>query len=73
MRLIRFCGAFLVLMIISMGMLYAQGPGIPCSDADPDAQCPLDTWVIVFAGVALLMAALHLHRKQKQQHKTLNS
>ena len=70
MRLMKFCGAFLVLMM-SVGLVYAQ-PGEPCYGTDPDAGCPLDTWVIVFAGAAFLLAALHLHRRQKHQHNTFN-
>ena len=53
----------LFLLAFSTLSLFAQ-PGEPCNGNDPDAYCPLDTWVLVLAGVALLFAALHLHRKQ---------
>ncbi len=37
-----------------------------CDDHDPlDNYCPLDTWVIVLAAVAMLFAVSHLYRKQK--------
>ena len=36
---------------------------LPCDPDDPN--CPLDTWVIVLAAVALVAAVIHLHRKQK--------
>lgn len=34
------------------------------NDGGPDG-CPLDTWVIVLAIIAVIFAAIHLHRKQK--------
>ncbi|MFS2187899.1 hypothetical protein ACCC92_14575 [Mucilaginibacter sp. Mucisp84] len=37
----------------------------PCDNADGDANCPLDTWVIVLAVAALTFAVTHLYRKQK--------
>jgi hypothetical protein len=36
-----------------------------CDNADDDAFCPLDTWVIVLAVAAFAFAAIHLYRKQK--------
>ena len=57
-----------LLIIASPVMLFAQtGAGEPCSDNDPlDNSCPLDTWVIVLAFVAVAFAAFHLHRKQQR-------
>ena len=69
MRIKIFCGAFLLLMLNVMA-LYAQ-PGEPCGGTDPDATCPLDTWVIVLAAVAVAFAAFHLARKQRLQEKPL--
>jgi hypothetical protein len=63
MRIKIFFGAFLLLML-NVVMLYAQ-PGEPCGGVDPDATCPLDTWVIVLAFAAVIFAAFHLNRKQK--------
>ena len=34
------------------------------NDGGPDG-CPLDTWVIVLAVIAVTFAAIRLHRKQK--------
>ena len=53
-------------------MTFAQptGPGGPgqgdCGDTTvgPDEPCPLDTWVIVLAIIALIFAAIHLYKKQ---------
>ena len=63
MRIKIFCGALLLLML-NVVVLYAQ-PGEPCGGTDPDATCPLDTWVIVLAVAATALAAFHLYRKQK--------
>jgi len=57
-------GGALLLLILNSAVLYAQ-PGVPCGGTDPDATCPLDTWVIVLAIIAVIFAAYHLHRKQK--------
>jgi hypothetical protein len=55
----------LLFFIANIVTVFAQGPG-PCNDADPDGYtCPIDTWVIAFAIIALLFTTLHLNRKQK--------
>ena len=54
----------LFLLAFSALTLFAQ-PGEPCNGDDPDAYCPLDTWVLVLAGAAMLFAVWHLYRKQK--------
>jgi hypothetical protein len=60
-----FFGA-LLLLVLNTATLFAQGgPGEPCQGTDPDATCPLDTWVIVLAVVAVIFAVVHLNRKQK--------
>jgi hypothetical protein len=65
MRVKIFFSALFLLMLSSV-LTYAQtSPGGPCAFTDPDNSCPLDTWVIVLAFVAVLFAALHLSRKQK--------
>ncbi|MBB3054939.1 hypothetical protein [Mucilaginibacter gotjawali] len=65
-----FWGA-LVLFIFNSSILFAQ-PGEPCGGTDPDATCPLDTWIIVLAVIAVISAAYHLHRKQKSPLPTAN-
>ena len=54
----------LFLLAFTALSVFAQ-PGEPCNGNDPDAYCPLDTWVIVLAIAATLFAAWHLNRKQK--------
>lgn len=58
----------LVFAVTTVTQLLA-GPGdTPCGGNDPDdvVNCtPLDTWVIVLAGVAMIFTFLHLTRKQK--------
>jgi hypothetical protein len=46
--------------------LYAQ-PGEPCGGVDPDATCPLDSWVVVLAAVAVTATVVHLYRKQRSR------
>ena len=67
MRIKIFCWTFLLLMF-NVVMLYAQ-PGEPCGGNDDDGTCPspLDTWVLVLAGAALIFAAIHLYRKQRSK------
>jgi hypothetical protein len=54
--------------MLNVVMLYAQ-PGEPCGGNDDDGTCPspLDTWVLVFAAIALVFTAVYLYRKQKSQ------
>jgi hypothetical protein len=66
MRTKIFCGALLLLML-NVIFLYAD-PALPCAGTDPDAQCPLDTWVIVLAAAGFLFAAVRLYRKQGVQN-----
>ena len=53
-------------LLLSPVISFAQGP-LPCGDSDPTIPnaCPLDTWVVFLAVIAVSFAALHLHRKQK--------
>ena len=51
-------------LVCNAALLFAQ-PGEPCGGTDPDATCPLDSWVWVLAAAAVVFAATHLHRKQK--------
>ncbi len=62
MRIKIFSGTLLLLLLNVMA-LYAQ-PGVPCDGTDPDAMCPLDTWVFVLAGVTVVFAAIRLRNKQ---------
>ena len=63
-----------VLLLFFSIIAFAQpgGPGQgDCGDTPegPDAPCPLDTWVIVFAVAALIFVVVHLHRKQNNALK----
>jgi len=62
-----------LLLMFNTELLFAQdGIGFPCTDNDPDnTNCPLDTWVILLAFIALAFAARHLYRKQKQSSPNL--
>ncbi|HEY9534381.1 MAG TPA: hypothetical protein VIQ77_07575, partial [Mucilaginibacter sp.] len=54
-----------LLFLSNTFMLFAQGPGAPGGDgggcADPDANCPLDTWIIAFAAFALIGTTIYLY------------
>lgn len=53
----------LILTLISVITAHAQ-IGLPCGGDDPDATCPLDTWVVVLVVAASLFAAYTLYRRQ---------
>jgi len=52
----------LILVLLSIASACAQG--LPCGGDDPDATCPLDTWVIILVIVASAFAAYTLYRRQ---------
>jgi hypothetical protein len=54
-----------LLLLFNVVLLFAQGDPTPCLAADIDTQCPLDTWVVILAVIAVVFAATYLHRKQK--------
>jgi hypothetical protein len=62
MRVKIFLGVVLLFMV-NVAALYAQ-PTEPCEGTDPDTTCPLDTWVIVLAFIALIFTVIHLYRKR---------
>jgi hypothetical protein len=57
----------LTAFVFAVGTLscFAQDNDFACDNADVDAYCPLDTWVIILAMAAFAFAAAHLYRKQK--------
>ena len=63
-----FC-CVLLLLTFNAVVLHAQ-PGEPCAGTDPDASCPLDTWVFVLAGAMVIVTTVRLY--QKKDHKTIN-
>jgi len=67
-RKVRF-GLF-VLFLISVVNAHAQT--LPCLGDDPDATCPLDTWVIVLVIAATIFAAFRLYRRQRSALSRVN-
>jgi hypothetical protein len=58
--------------ILSPVFCFAQtDPDNPCDGSDPFADCPLDTWVIVLAVIALIATTLYLYRKQNHHSKRI--
>ncbi|MFD2864716.1 hypothetical protein [Mucilaginibacter antarcticus] len=53
----------LFFLLINITNLFAQGPA-PCNDGDPDLNCPIDTWVVAFAAIVLIITLLHLQNKK---------
>jgi hypothetical protein len=51
-----------VLLLFSIA-LHAQV--LPCDGTDPDATCPLDTWVIALVVISSAFAAFTLLKKKK--------
>ena len=57
---------FLFISIASMAQDCMDGPGLPGQDVDAVGNgCPLDTWVIVLVGAALIFTTIQLYRKQQ--------
>jgi hypothetical protein len=63
------------LFLCNAWILLAQDPGAPeePQDCDPlTEQCPLDTWVVIFALSALIITTIYLYKKQKETAELLN-
>jgi len=60
----KFKAGFSVLVLVLISVCTANAQGLPCGGDDPDATCPLDTWVVVLVIAASLFAAYTLYRKQ---------
>jgi len=57
------------LLLSNTFVIFAQGPGGFPTD-DPDCtDCPLDTWVIGFAAIALIVTTIYLYKKQTNAAK----
>jgi hypothetical protein len=60
--------AFLLISIATRAQDCGDGPGLPGQDVDAATNgCPLDTWVILLVGVALIFTTVQLYRKQQLQ------
>ena len=56
----------LLLLLTNVALIFAQDPGEPCGGNDPDSVgCPLDTWVVLLAIVAIIFAAWNLQKRRK--------
>jgi hypothetical protein len=61
----------LFLLMLNAAALFAQ-PGEPCAGTDPDATCPLDSWVLILAAVVVIFAFIHLSGKRSAQKTRLS-
>jgi hypothetical protein len=64
-------GIFILLLLTTVAA-HAQEIGLPCVGDDPDAACPLDTWVAVLAIIAAIFTAFHLYRRSKKSISSQN-
>jgi hypothetical protein len=65
-RLTRLCIITLAFILTPVICLAQTDPDNPCDGTDPFADCPIDTWVIAFFAIALVLATLYLYSKQKE-------
>lgn len=69
MKWCKAIGLLFTLLFISIATIAqdcGDGPGLPGVDVDAATnQCPLDTWVIVLVGIALIFTTVQMYRKQQ--------
>jgi hypothetical protein len=57
--------ALIAILILLVSTLHTFAQPLPCYGDDPDAACPLDTWVIALVVVASFFAVTRLYRRKK--------
>jgi len=57
--------AFITILILLASTIHTFAQVLPCGGDDPDATCPLDTWVIALVIAASFFAAVKLYRRKK--------
>jgi len=61
----KFKVVFSTLIVLLIGVVRVCAQDIlPCGGEDPDATCPLDTWVIVLVVAAGIFTTYRLYRRQ---------
>ncbi|MEO6848989.1 MAG: hypothetical protein ABI203_01910 [Mucilaginibacter sp.] len=60
--LIKFKVGLGVVVLLLLNIVTVHAQTLPCNGDDPDASCPLDTWVMVLVIAASLFAAFRLYR-----------
>lgn len=53
------------LLLTLLSIVTANAQGLPCGGDDPDATCPIDTWVILLVAAASAFAAYTLIKRKK--------
>jgi hypothetical protein len=61
MKLKALAGALLLTLL---SVITANAQGLPCGGDDPDATCPIDTWVIVLVAAASFFAVYTLLKRK---------
>jgi hypothetical protein len=49
-----------------LSVITANAQGLPCGGDDPDATCPIDSWVIVLVAIASFFAVYTLLTRKKE-------
>jgi hypothetical protein len=60
----KFKAGFGVFVLLLLNIITAHAQTLPCNGDDPDATCPLDTWVIVLVIAASFFTAFRLYRRK---------
>lgn len=56
---------FLLISAVTLAQDCGDGPGLPGQDVDAVTNgCPLDTWVILLVGAALVFTSFQLYHRQ---------
>ncbi|HWD90428.1 MAG TPA: hypothetical protein VG367_20015 [Mucilaginibacter sp.] len=56
-------GFIIVLLLLFSAASHAQN--LPCDGTDPDASCPIDSWVMLLAAASSIFAAYTLLKRKK--------
>lgn len=58
----------LLLLVSNVFIVLADDPGAPCGDpiVDPIGDCPLDTWTMYLAIIAVFFAVFYLRKKNNE-------
>ena len=54
-----------VFALLLLSIVTANAQTLPCLGDDPDATCPLDTWVIILVIAASFFTAFRLYKRQR--------
>jgi len=53
------------LLLTILSIVTANAQGLPCGGDDPDATCPIDSWVIILVAASSIFAIYTLLKRKK--------